>query len=140
MRGEEQPIHEIVRQLETAWNSADSASFAAPFADDADFVDIRGDHHIGRTGIDHDHRWVFANLYRGSKVSYVIEGVRFVRSDVAIAYIHAQMELPHSDMTLHLQARPSVVLAKDDGQWRIVAFQNTGVAEAPALRAASAGL
>lgn len=35
-------LHRIVEQLEAAWNNGDSAGFAAPFADDADFVHILG--------------------------------------------------------------------------------------------------
>ena len=32
----------IVKRLEDAWNAGDGAAFGAPFAPDADFVDIRG--------------------------------------------------------------------------------------------------
>ena len=37
----------ILEQLEQAWNAADGAAFGAPFADESDFVDVRGEHHRG---------------------------------------------------------------------------------------------
>ena len=44
-------LENIVRQLEAAWNTMDGSAFAAPFAADADFVNIRGEHFRGRTAI-----------------------------------------------------------------------------------------
>ena len=49
----------LLRQLEDAWNAGDGAAFGAPFAEDADFVDIRGDHHRGRAAIAQGHRAIF---------------------------------------------------------------------------------
>jgi uncharacterized protein (TIGR02246 family) len=39
-----QIVSEIVNELEKGWNAADGAGFARPFAEDADFVNIRGEH------------------------------------------------------------------------------------------------
>jgi hypothetical protein len=44
-------LEKIVRQLEAAWNAMDGSAFAAPFAAEADFVNIRGDHFRGRAAI-----------------------------------------------------------------------------------------
>jgi uncharacterized protein (TIGR02246 family) len=40
----ERIVSDIVGELERAWNAADGAAFARSFAEDADFVNIRGEH------------------------------------------------------------------------------------------------
>jgi uncharacterized protein (TIGR02246 family) len=37
----DQIVANIVKDLERAWNDADGVAFARPFAEDADFVNIR---------------------------------------------------------------------------------------------------
>src|SRR5687767_4402615 len=48
-------LENIVGQLEAAWNAMDGSAFAGPFADDADFVTIRGEHFRGRPAIANGH-------------------------------------------------------------------------------------
>jgi uncharacterized protein (TIGR02246 family) len=131
MEEDELSIQEIVRQLETAWNSGDSIKFAEPFADDADFIDIRGDHHIGRANIERGHRQVFDTIYKGSRVRYAVEGTRFVRPDVAVVFLRARLDLRDNTTPVPTGARPTLVIANEGGQWQIVAFQNTGMVAAP---------
>ena len=40
----ERAVADLVSELEKAWNAADGAAFGRPFAEDADFVNIRGEH------------------------------------------------------------------------------------------------
>lgn len=42
--GTERTVANLVGSVERAWNEADGAAFAAPFTEDADFVNIRGEH------------------------------------------------------------------------------------------------
>ena len=43
-------VRSVAAQLEEAWNAGNGASFGAVFAEDADFVTIRGELHQGREG------------------------------------------------------------------------------------------
>jgi len=52
MTADEQAIRDILIQLEVAWNGADSRSFAAPFAEDANFIHIFGGQLDGRPAIE----------------------------------------------------------------------------------------
>ena len=54
----------------------DGAAFGAPFAEDAAFVDIRGEHHRGRQAITQGHQTIFATVYRGSAVRYELIDAR----------------------------------------------------------------
>jgi len=145
MHDAEQAIQQIVKNLESAWNAGDSTAFAAPFTDDADFVDVLGLHHSGRAPIEAGHRHIFDTIYRGSRIGYSVEGIRFVRPDVAIAFIRARLQshlavgvddprrASHmGEGTREDHARPTMILAKDNGKWQIVGFQNTRIAEGQA--------
>ena len=73
MSQDERAIHDIVGRCEAASNAGDGAAWAAPFAEDADFVDILGAHHQGCLAIETGHRHIFATIYKGSRVQYRVE-------------------------------------------------------------------
>jgi len=143
MSHDEAAIHDIVRRCEAAWNAADGVAWAAPFAEDADFVDVLGNPHQGRAAIEAGHRHIFATIYKGSRAEYRVERVRFMRPDVAVAFVHARLwsrlavavddprREAHIGTTMsESQARSILMLARAGDRWQIVAFQNTRVAGA----------
>ena len=77
----------LFEELELAWNRADGAAFGHPFADDADFVDIRGDHHTGIEAIGHGHQAIFDSIYAGSTVQYEIDAAREVAPGCILAVV-----------------------------------------------------
>src|SRR5262245_26226712 len=115
----------IVRQLETAWNAMDGSAFAVPFADDADFVNIRGEHFRGRAGIAAGHIAIFRSIYAGSTNQLRLETARLLTADVALVHVHAGLEVPQGPLAGRHTARFSLVLTKDAGGWEIAAFHNT---------------
>ena len=126
MTTEEPRLHQVVERLEVAWNNYDSVAWAALFAEDADFIHILGGHFHGRDAAEQGHRQIFDTIYKGSRNSYTVEGVRFVRPDVAIVFIRAHLKWYRSGAEQNIDARPTLVAhKKDNGQWEIVAFQNT---------------
>jgi uncharacterized protein (TIGR02246 family) len=122
----------MVYQLEAAWNAADSASFAALFAEDADFIHILGGYYTGRVAIEAGHRMIFGTIYKGSSVRYSVEKIRLLRPDVAIIFVRQFLQFYEGGFPTELEARPTVIAEKADGIWRIVALQNTRITEAGA--------
>ena len=118
-------LESIVRQLEAAWNAMDGSAFAAPFAAEADFVNIRGDHFRGRAAIAAGHAAIFQTLYAGSTNHYTVEGVRLLRPEVALVRVHAVMDAPQGPLAGRHGARFSLVLTKEGGGWEIAALHNT---------------
>ncbi|MEV6910496.1 SgcJ/EcaC family oxidoreductase [Amycolatopsis sp. NPDC051071] len=57
---------EIITALERAWNAGDGEAWAAPFAEDADFVDVVGRIQRGRATIARESQNIFDTIYRGS--------------------------------------------------------------------------
>jgi uncharacterized protein (TIGR02246 family) len=124
----EQNLGGLVEQLETAWNRSDSVAFAAPFADDADFIHILGGHFVGRVSIEKGHRAIFDTVYKGSKLKFVVEKIRFASPDVALIFASGILTTSHPGIPPQINARPTLVLQKREGAWQIIAFQNTRIA------------
>ncbi len=112
--------------MEDAWNRSDSIAWASQFAEDADFIHILGAHFQGREAIERGHRTIFDTIYKGSRNQLNVEKVRFVRPDVALVFIRTNLKWYLDGAEQEVQARPTLVAQKkDNGQWEIVAFQNT---------------
>lgn len=138
-------IRAIVDRMEGAWNRGDGHGFAVDMAEDVDFIDVLGRHHHGREVVGEGHAQMFVSFYRGSRMAYEVEGVRFVRPDVALAFLRARLThgvsvainsleretAPAGEPKHDTIARPTLTLAKDDGRWQVVSSQNTVVAPPP---------
>jgi uncharacterized protein (TIGR02246 family) len=118
-------LESIVAQLEAGWNAMDGPAFAAPFAADADFVNIRGEHFRGRPAIAAGHAGIFQTIYAGSTNRYTVEGARLLRPDVALVRVHALLDAPHGPLAGRHGARFSLVLTKEASGWEIAALHNT---------------
>lgn len=123
--GDRAALENVVRQLETAWNTMDGAAFAAPFAGDADFVNIRGEHHQGRPAIAAGHVGIFRTIYAGSRVQFTVESARLLRPEVALMHVRAVLDAPQGPLAGQHRACFSLVLTKEPGRWEIATFQNT---------------
>ena len=119
-------IYEVVRHLEEAWNSSDSQRFASSFQEDADYITIFGLHYNGRDLVDTNHRRIFDTIYKESRSRLSIESVRFVRPDVVVVFTKAELQLKNGET---VSSRPTLMLTKDNGPWRIAVLQNTPVSE-----------
>jgi uncharacterized protein (TIGR02246 family) len=118
----------VIKRLEDAWNAADGEAFAAPFAPDADFVNIRGDLHSGREAIAAGHQQIFDTIYQGSTVRYTLHQARELDDRVILAHINATLNAPTGPMAGDTNALASIVLVGDGDDHRIAAFHNTVVA------------
>lgn len=115
--------------LEAGWNSADGNTFAQPFADDANFVAIRGDHHRGKKTIAIGHEAVFASIYKGSSIRYEVTGARRLHEQVIIGHARSTLTAPSGPLEGVHMALASIVLVRTDAQWKIAAFHNTLIAD-----------
>ena len=123
---DEASIRESVKQMETGWNTKSGAAFAKPFAEDADYVVINGNYIKGRSAIEAGHQRIFDTIYKETTLSLTVKQIRFLRSDVAVAHVSAQLSGPAKDTVNN--AMITVTLTKEKQGWVIAAFQNTSVA------------
>ena len=110
-----------VELLERAWNAGDGAAFGSAFADESDFVDIRGGHHRGAEAIARGHQALFDSIYAGSTVRYAVEVARPLAGGDVLAVVGATLDAPHGPMQGVNHARFTMVL----GEEGVTAFHNT---------------
>ena len=115
----------ILEQLEQAWNAGDGMGFAGPFAEDADFVEIRGGHHHGAVAVGRGHEAIFSTIYAGSTVELQLEKARTVGPGVVVALVHSTMTAPSGPMQGVNRARMTMVIVEEDERWAITQFHNT---------------
>jgi uncharacterized protein (TIGR02246 family) len=126
MRGDSETIAgDIVGRLELAWNAGDGDAFAAPFADDADFVTVRGEFYRTREGVAHGHRLILSTIYKDSTNSFDLLRVRTMGAGLILAHVRAKLSVPAGPLAGEHVAVMSMVLACRDGTWEITAFHNT---------------
>ena len=121
----EQVAREIVGRLEEAWNAGDGDAWAAEFAEDADFITVRGEYFRTRTTIAEGHRHIFSTFYQGSTNRIALLRARAIRDDVILAHSTAELTVPGGPMAGTHRAIQTVLLARADGAWRIASFHNT---------------
>jgi uncharacterized protein (TIGR02246 family) len=121
----ERIVSPIVTELEKAWNAGDGAAFARPFTEDADFVNIRGEHIRTRDVIAKGHQSIFNTIYTGSSVRLQLAGVRTIVPGCLLAHVKSILHAPTGPLTGEHHALFSMVVIPDGNDWRITAFHNT---------------
>jgi uncharacterized protein (TIGR02246 family) len=124
----EQIVSDVATGLERAWNAADGAGFARPFAEDADFVNIRGEHFRTREAVASGHQAIFNTIYRGSVVRYEPAGVRALAPTVLLAHVKSTLKAPTGPLAGEHRSLFTMVLVQAGDEWRIAAFHNTLIA------------
>jgi uncharacterized protein (TIGR02246 family) len=132
--GDEQGVQVVVQGFADAWNRHDMEAFSALFAEDADFVNVRGARWIGRRAIREAHAASHATVFKESRLAMAETTVRFPGADVAVARTvwkligHTSRDgQPAAERTGIL----TNVLARRDGRWEIVVSQNTDIVPPP---------
>ncbi|MEO8217428.1 MAG: SgcJ/EcaC family oxidoreductase [Acidobacteriota bacterium] len=118
-------VRDLVARLEAAWNEADVEAFAAEFAPDADFVNIRGDYASGREAIAAGHAHIWSSIYAGSTVRYSIAHLRALTPSIVLVHLDAELLVPPGPAAGTTKAIPSLVIVRDEDRWQVAAFHNT---------------
>jgi uncharacterized protein (TIGR02246 family) len=124
---DEAAVRAIITRLQDAWNAGDSKAFAAPFAEDADYVVVNGMRIKGRAVIDSGHQRIFDTISKGSHLNGSVASVRFIRDDVAIAHVEWHLKFNEGGTPRENKAMNSIIATKERGQWSITAFHNTPI-------------
>jgi uncharacterized protein (TIGR02246 family) len=127
---DEAAMREAVKQMETGWNTKNGATFAKPFAEDADYVIINGNYIKGRALIESSHQRIFDTVFKDTTLSLTVQQIRFLRLDVAVIHVKGQRTSPASE--LNQGALITLIMTKEKQGWTIAAFQNTAVTTPPA--------
>ena len=118
---------DIFGHLQDAWNAADGSAFGRPFGPEADFIDIRGEHHraAGPEAIGTGHQAIFDSIYAGSTISYSVDAARPLGPDHLLVHATSTLEAPVGPLAGTNHSRISAVLARNGESWQISALHNT---------------
>ena len=116
---DEDTIRAIHQRMIDAWNTGNAAAFAAPFSDDADFIEFEGTHLKGRREIASFHQQIFDTVVKGTRLQGEVKFVRFLGPVLAV--IHSGVTVTLQGQTEASPSRDSMqltVVAKRGGEWR----------------------
>jgi uncharacterized protein (TIGR02246 family) len=121
-------VRALYTQLMDGWNAGSGEAFAAPFAEACDFIAFDGTHFSRREALARFHDPLFKTHLKGTRLVGEVIGVRFLGPDVAL--MHATGGTIGRGRTQPARERDSIqtlVAVRQQGAWRLVAFQNTRV-------------
>jgi uncharacterized protein (TIGR02246 family) len=127
-------IASLIELQTDAWNRGDASAFAQAFLPDGCFVNILGSLSYGREPFEMQHAKIFSTVYKGSLVKLPIRRICFLRHDVALVDIDAELSgykgLPPGLRTEDdgiLRTRLQEVLVNEAGGWMVASFHNVDI-------------
>lgn len=122
---DESAIRKLLQDFVDAWNAGDGEGCAQPFAVNADFTNVMGLRAHGRETIAAGHAEILATIYRGSRAQATVQGIRFVRPDVAVVGADlALVDDQGNPYPVAHRSNASMVACREGDGWSIVTFHN----------------
>jgi uncharacterized protein (TIGR02246 family) len=124
---DQKAIRAVMERFAEAWNHHDAHAFAALFAEDADFTNVRGAAASGRAKIEEFHAPMFATMFKNSILKYAEIKIRFVCPEVAAVDVRWTMTGatdPQGNPWPDRQGLLNFVMTKDVGDWQITVMHN----------------
>ncbi|MDT8911321.1 SgcJ/EcaC family oxidoreductase [Amycolatopsis sp. PS_44_ISF1] len=95
-------IHELWRAMARGWAEGDASLFASVFAEDVDFVTVRGEALSGREAVEAGHARLFVTAYRDTTLSATVVLIRPLAPGLSL--VHATSTITPAGVTTHAQA------------------------------------
>lgn len=131
-------IEALVAAESDAWDRGDAKAFAERFTSDGSFTNLIGKVYYGREEFEERHAEIFKTIYKGSRLKQSIGKLRFIRPDVAVVDINAELSgfvnAPpgvRTEVDHLIRAKLQLVLVKERGDWWITAYHNVAVTPLP---------
>jgi uncharacterized protein (TIGR02246 family) len=125
---EEASIRMLYEQLMDGWNEGNAEAFAAPFAEDADFIAFDGTHFKGRHKIVSSHQPLFDKWLKGTRLTGEVRAIRFLSPEIALMHaVGGTIMRDKSEPSPERDSVQTLVAAKRGDEWCLVAFHNTRV-------------
>jgi uncharacterized protein (TIGR02246 family) len=122
---DEAAIAAVFDGLADSWNRGDGRAYGSFFTDDADYIDVTGTHSKGGDAIGKLHQFLFDGPLKGSRLAPgENRAVQFLASHIALvvgggtSLLAGQAEAPADRQSIN-----TTILVKQDGVWRVRAFQ-----------------
>jgi uncharacterized protein (TIGR02246 family) len=131
---DETAIRKIVQDEVAAWNRGDARAYSRHFANDGTCTNIRGQFFTGHGAFLKQHEVIFQGVFKNTTLQQDVVSLRFIGPDVAIVETLASVSgMPETapgtavDSKGRLRSRLLQVVARQGGEWKIVAYHNVDV-------------
>jgi uncharacterized protein (TIGR02246 family) len=131
---DETAIRKVVQDEVAAWNRGDATAYSSHFASDGTFTNIRGQFFTGHGAFLKQHEVIFQGIFKSTTLQQDIVSLKFIRPDVAIVETLTSLSgMPETapgtaaDGKGRLRTRLLQVVARQSGEWKIVAYHNVDV-------------
>ncbi|MFI9389094.1 SgcJ/EcaC family oxidoreductase [Kutzneria sp. NPDC052558] len=114
-------IKALWQRMAEGWAAGSGERFAAVFAPDVDFVNVRGEHQQGREAVAKSHQTLFESRFRGTTLGVEEPAVRIVSADAAVVHVASTVD---SETARLVRTHAQAVVERRDGAWLITAFHN----------------
>ena len=121
----ENEVTALYEKLIAGWNAHDGEAMAAPFAADGVIIGFDGSMSTGKQTIGAEMASIFAEHETG-RYAVKVQSVRTLGPEAVILRAIAGLVPPgQGAINAETNSHQTVVAESQDGQWRIVLFQNT---------------
>ena len=125
---DEAAVRALYQELMDGWNRGSGDAFAAVFTQDGDLVAFDGTHFKGREEIAPFHQQLFDKWLKGSRLVGKVKDVRFLSPGIALMHaVGSTVMRGESEPSPERDSIQTLVAIRQDGEWRLAAFQNTRV-------------
>jgi uncharacterized protein (TIGR02246 family) len=125
--GDANAVRSLLDRMRDAWSRGDALAYADCFSQDSDYVTYNGIHLRGRKENAELHDALFRGVLKGTRLSATIESLTFLSSDVALIQTVGSGAKRGQAGSRRRKSIQTLIVVKQDGQWRIRSFQNTRI-------------
>jgi uncharacterized protein (TIGR02246 family) len=127
-------IRNIIQDETNAWNDGDATAYSRHFAPGGTFTNIRGEFFTGQAAFLKVHEVIFQGIFKHTTVKQDVVSLEFFGQSVAVVETLTSLSgmaqtspgtLP--DAKGRLRTRLLQVVAREDGEWKVVAYHNVDV-------------
>jgi uncharacterized protein (TIGR02246 family) len=131
-REDEETIKKVIVEMTEGFNKHDAKAATRMYMPDADFVSVRGESAKGAAEVEEKLAAILATRAKAAALETLNVKIRFIKPDVALAYVTNELSGLVSptgqNLPAHKELSLRVFVKENDGVWRVAAFQNTMLA------------
>lgn len=130
----EKAARDLASSFTDTWNRQDGSGYGSAYWPEAELVDPTGAIWDGREAITQMHVELWQGPARNSRVDARVRRVRPLAPNVGVIDLDVSVEgfaAPGASPAAKIEAHLKHVVEKRDGEWKIIASQNTFVAAPP---------
>jgi len=121
-------VSPILERLDSAWNASDGPRFAAEFIEDADVINVSGDHIHSRRDIGTQMQFILNSVFKGSvHRSRTLELARFLSDSLILVVSSSVIDVPAGPIAPRANSRQTFILIAKGRAWLIQHWHNTPI-------------